>query len=192
MKQKMGSNIARLIILSTFIWSPLICSDTSLYLYRPFAGSKNHPALKINNIISGECGAESQVINRADAWRCYHADRIYDPCFVKRFGTQTEAICAESPWSDNAVKIKLGAPLNNIKPDSFDMSRTYPWAIELEQGDRCLAYDHKEVVDNLPVKYQCQNGSYLIGYIQRCKATWQILQFFKNGSSTVKIAKAWF
>ncbi|GGI81540.1 hypothetical protein GCM10007966_07490 [Legionella impletisoli] len=188
----MKGKIKLLMIMIVFIWSSSLFSDTVLHLYRPYAGSEHHPAPKVSEVLDGHCRDQSHHIKREDAWRCYAAGKVFDPCFIKRFSSQHEVICPESPWMNKAVKIRTDTTLDDQSHERLDMALTYPWAVELENGMRCISDDLEEVINGLPVHYRCEDGSFLIGHLQRCKALWSMLNDVHGSPSTVNIAKAWF
>jgi hypothetical protein len=170
----------------------LIADDTELSLYRPLTDTTNHVPLTVVESKRGECHLQSQLIKREDAWRCVAEGKVYDPCFVPRFGSYLEAFCSESPWSHQGVRITVVAPLDNSQHEALDMSQTFPWAVELINGEKCKAIDINEQYDGLPVRYRCDSQATLIGHVQRCENTWKMLQHASNGVDTVQIKKAWF
>lgn len=181
------------VMISTILGSfCLFAQDTELKLYRPFGEAVQQAPVVVKQIVSGQCWQQSQRIKREDAWRCAAADKIYDPCFVKQFGSLQQAVCPQSPWSGESVQINLSSPLDNSQHIELDMSRAFPWAIELTSGEKCQAVDAGEIYDNLPIRYLCNSQAVLLGHIQRCKALWSILQRDKDGVSTAMVAKAWF
>jgi len=181
------------IILFILTWPlALFAQDTALQLYRPFTETTNHPAIVVVATTKGECWQQSQHTIREDAWRCIAEGRIYDPCFVKSFGSKLEAVCPESPWSGNSIQITVSSPMDSSHHLALDMSRNYPWAVHLHNGEKCLAVDGGEYHENLPVRYRCDRQTSLIGHIQRCAATWKMLQHSSDGLSTMAIDKAWF
>ena len=176
-----------------FLWSSLLFSEeTELRFYRPLTDTTNQLPLNISETIAGECTQQSPLIKREDAWRCVAEGKEYDPCFVMRFGTHLDAVCPESPWSSNAIKITVKKPLDNSQHDMLDMSQTYPWAMELGNGEKCQAVVSSETYDNLPVRYHCDRNTVLIGHVQRCTSEWKILQRGADGVVTAVIARAWF
>lgn len=170
----------------------VFADDTELYLYRPFTDTKKHLPMVIADKKSGECWQQSQLIKREDAWRCIAAGKVYDPCFVQPFGSHLEAACPASPWSSSAVQVSVATALDNKQHQALDMSRTFPWAIELTTGDKCHAIDSNEQYDGLAVHYRCDGNKELIGDLQRCSSVWKVLQHAATGIKTVTIAKAWF
>lgn len=176
-----------------FLWSGvLLAAETELSFYRPMTETSNHLPLTIVAKKTGTCNQQSQLIKREDAWRCVAEGQAYDPCFVQRFGAHLDAYCADSPWSNQGIQISVVSPLDNSRHETLDMSQTYPWAIELNNGTKCQAIEPNEQYDGLPVRYRCEGQSTLIGHVQRCDNTWKILQHASNGVETVQIKRAWF
>ena len=171
---------------------PVFSTDTELSLYRPLTETTKQLPTVIADKKSGECWQQSQLIKREDAWRCIAEGHVYDPCFVRRFGTHLEAVCVESPWSSKGVQLSVTTPLNNNQHETLDMSRTFPWAVELTNGQRCQAIESSAQYDGLTVHYRCDENKELIGDLQRCNSAWKILQHTSNGIETVTIARAWF
>jgi len=178
-----------LLFFCTFI---VKADDTVLKLYRPFGDVTDQisPTIKIS--LTGNCFAQSRVIIREDAWRCESEGKIYDPCFVKAGNDRKEAVCPQSPWVGDSVEIVVNSPLNNEQNTTLDMSRTFPWAIELTNGEHCQAIDTNELYDSMPIRYKCTDNNLLFGYLQRCKTAWSMLEKRPEGVVTVTLAKAWF
>lgn len=174
-------------------WSaPLVAEDTQLSFYQPLTETANQVPFTIAAKKLGECHQQSQLIKREDAWRCIAEGKTYDPCFVQRFGSHLNAVCPESPWSSQGVQITVASALDNSQHETLDMSRTFPWAVELANGEKCQAVETSEQYDNLPVRYRCEKQTTLIGHVQRCENTWKMLQHAANGVETVQIKRAWF
>jgi len=166
---------------------------TELNLYRPYAESTKHLPVTISSIQHGVCPSQSKRVVREDAWYCMtDAGKIYDPCFSKRFGSDTEVICPESPWSGKATQLTLQKPLDESHQVSLDMSTALPWAVELANGDHCLSVDSTQIDNNLPVHYQCASGVFLMGDAHRCEATWTILEHDNQGITMMNVSKVWF
>ena len=166
--------------------------DTVLKLYRPFGEVVDQTPPLVKKIIAGECFAPSSLVVREDAWRCMGLGRTFDPCFVKTVDKKTIAICPKSPWVGDSVQIKLSSSLNNAGHKPLDMSQNFPWAIELSNGERCQAVEVKEEFDSMPVRYRCSNQNVLIGYLQRCKPVWSMLEKTAEGVMTVDFVRVWF
>ena len=167
-------------------------NDTVLKLYRPYGDVIDQVAPQIKSTLSGHCLTQSQLILREDAWRCEAKGTTYDPCFVKAGNNRTQALCPQSPWVGDSVQIKVGAPLNNAQHQTLDMSQAYPWAIELSNGERCLAIHSTELYDEMPIRYRCTKENLLVGHLQRCKSVWSMLEKTPQGVVTVELVRAWF
>jgi hypothetical protein len=166
--------------------------DTVLRLYRPFGDVYDQIAPTVKKTLVGHCLAQSRIIVREDAWRCEAEGKTYDPCFVKAGNNRTEAICPHSPWVGDSVEITVRTPLNNEQNQTLDMSQAYPWGIELVNGERCLGIHSSKLYDEMPIRYRCENGNLLVGYLQRCKNVWSMLEKTPDGVVTVELTKAWF
>lgn len=167
-------------------------NDTLLKLYRPYGEAAEQTPLQIKSTLTGDCFSQSQLIIREDAWRCSAGGTIYDPCFIKFGPNRTQALCPKSPWNGDSVLLQLKQPLNNEVNKTLDMSRAYPWGVELVNGELCKAVNSEKTFDQLPVRYQCTKENYLVGHLQRCKSLWTMLEQTPAGIRTVEINKAWF
>lgn len=177
-----------LCLVSYYAWA----DDTVLKLYKAF-GEPTEQLLPVpQKQLSGQCLMQSQLILREDAWHCVAEGKNYDPCFVKAGPNQQQVLCPESPWSSQGVTITLNQPLNNEEHKPLDMSRTLPWAIELTNGEHCQAIYTQETYEGMPIRYRCSNQNILMGYLQRCKPIWSVLEKTGSGVQTVQLKKAWF
>lgn len=181
-----------LLVLLSFCSFFATAGDTVLKLYRPFGEVTDQISPVVKHKLTGECVGQSQLILREDAWRCHAEGKIFDPCFVKLASNQMQALCPQSPWIGDSVEINVSVPLNNQNHSTLDMSRVFPWAIELVNGEHCQAIDSKDVYDAMPVRYSCSNQNVLVGYLQRCKSVWSMLEKTPDGVVTVDLSKAWF
>lgn len=167
-------------------------SDTDILVFRPYARANYEAPLVIDEEVQGFCRQQSLLTSRDDAWRCMTDNKQYDPCFARRFGSKQDVICVQSPWITRGIKIKLEHSLDNNLHQDLDVSKDYPWALELSDGVKCVAIQTHEKFDGLPIRYQCETKTQLFGKIQRCEAQWSILQRDEQDVSTVYIEKAWF
>lgn len=166
--------------------------DTLLKLYRPYGDMIAQAEPIIKNTLSGHCTEQSRLIVREDAWRCEAGGNVYDPCFVKAGDNRTQALCPKSPWIGDSVQIMVPTPLHNEQNQTLDMSQAYPWAVELSNGERCMAINSKKLFDSMPIRYRCTNKNLLVGHLQRCKNTWTMLEKTPEGVVTAELVKAWF
>jgi hypothetical protein len=181
-----------LIVLLCFCSFLASAGDTVLKLYRPFGEVIDQTAPLVKNVLKGQCDSQSLLILREDAWRCQSEGKIFDPCFVQLASNKMAVVCPQSPWTSDSVQIEVSTPLNNENHSTLDMSRVFPWAIELVNGEHCQGIESHELYDAMPVRYRCSNENVLIGYLQRCKAVWSMLEKTSNGVVTVELSKAWF
>lgn len=181
----------RVLLIVLIFYSFLAAADdTVLKLYRPFGNGADAPV--VTKKLQGRCDMQSHLILREDAWRCHAEGTTFDPCFTKTGMKQTSVVCPLSPWSTENIQINLASPLNNEDHQSLDMSRTFPWGIELVNGDRCQAVEQLEYYDSMPIRYHCQSNATLLGTIQRCNPEWSMLE--KNATDILsrKLRKVWF
>lgn len=166
--------------------------DTQLTLYRPF-GDKGQSLATHSQSLAGQCWQQSQRIKREDAWRCVAGGAVFDPCFVKQYGDHKEALCVQSPWLTSAILLTLTEPADNHQHVKLDMSKNYPWAVQLSHGQKCQAVDEGNFYDGMPIHYQCEDQTQLVGHLQRCNSHWSMLRHSGNDRvETVMIDKAWF
>ena len=163
--------------------------DTELKLFRPFNGEYH---LDIGKVVKGVCISQSLATKREDAFQCIADKESFDPCFIKEYGSHKEALCLNSPWQNQAIQIEMAEPVDNSQHLALDMSKTYPWALLLTTGEKCTAVVDNESFDGLKIHYRCDNGSFLVGHVQRCAANWSILQKKNADVITAFIERAWF
>lgn len=180
-------NINLMLLFSSSVWA----METQLEFYKPF-GSKE----KSGKHVRGDCKQPSQRIQRDDAWRCSYKQGavVVDPCFIKQYSNHKEALCLKAPWGNQStIYIDLETPVGSPKnPVALDFSRSYPWALELVDGEKCLAVDEGKMYDHMPIRYECEQGGQLFGSFQRCKMPWTVLREREGVAGTVEIRKAWF
>lgn len=175
--------------------SSTLCADTLLrtetHYFRPFVTGEQKPSYEITMQLRGSCLSQSAIIVREDAWRCVSAGKILEPCFSQSQDTRS-LLCFEHPRYLKAILLKLDAPLPMPPLVSLDMSSTYPWEIELESGERCESVKGLAPIDGQAVNYRCEDGSFLLAHVQRCKQPWRILHKTSQLVSNEQIRAAWF
>ncbi len=182
----------RVLLILLFFYSFIAAADdTVLKLYRPF-GEGEHNTPVITQQLQGQCDAQSKLILREDAWRCQADGKTFDPCFAKSGPKQTSLLCPSSPWSKDNIQINVTSPLINEEHQALDMSRTFPWAIELVNGDHCQAVELGKDYDSMPIRYHCVSSNVLLGTIQRCNPLWSMLEKTQEGVVTRDLKQAWF
>lgn len=105
----------------------------------------------------GECFNFAERSARQDAFRCISGDALLDPCFVGYAHDPPILVCANSPWDRNVVRLTSVKAL----PKDDWRERGWPWAIELETGERCTFVPSENVGDTQEgrVNYDCDSGS---------------------------------
>jgi hypothetical protein len=183
-----------IILLALYLFSQMgIGQETQVKLYRPFSPSPYQATLSANQTTKGVCWEQSHVDKREGAWRCKVGTSILDPCFVKSFGDKKQALCPQSPWSGQAVKVLVEHDLKDVSFVKLDMSKNYPWAMELTNGTKCQKIaDANQQFDGLPIHYLCDDNTILFGRIQRCKEPWSVLQKSHEDVLSVEIQRVWF
>ncbi len=183
----------RVLFLVLFLSSFMgLAADTALKLYRPFEGNEPNSLPIITHQLNGSCSAQSQLIVREDAWRCYAEGKTFDPCFASADSKQKKVLCPSSPWSKDNVQINVSEYLDNTTHQLLDMSKAFPWGIELSNGEQCQAIETGEHYDSMPVHYRCLNQHILFGTIQRCDPAWSMLKKDSDGVATVHLKTVWF
>jgi hypothetical protein len=121
----------------------------------------------------GSCFNNSLAAPGPDAWRCSAGDEILDPCFQPPRGGGPLA-CMTDPWSP-VTKLRLTQPLP--KPVSPGSAAPLPWAVETADGQRCtMITGTAEVIAAKRTNYSCNDGSTLVGTIDRSEDVWTILR----------------
>jgi hypothetical protein len=144
---------------------------------------------------SGYCFTSSDVTRRDDAWRCFVANTLYDPCFSSplAFGV----VVCPIPWSDTGTEIRLTKALPSSGSHMRPSLALQPWAMETAAGAYCLlSSGASNVVHGKRLNYFCgKNDKYgLWGFPSRRSQPWTILQapFAANVlKHRVAIVRAW-
>jgi len=167
---------------------------TRTHIYEAFTSS-GQPALHITGTVRGSCNGGSAATARADAWRCFAGNFVYDPCFSSS-KTKGIVLCPTAAWRSSGVRIRLTARLvdgNHGKPST----RGEPWAVETTSGTKCqLDTGATSVVDHRRANYFCQTGKNVLwGSPSRSSEPWTIYSAPATATKLtrkVKIRVAWF
>ncbi|MCC5792341.1 MAG: hypothetical protein JJT82_07020 [Legionellaceae bacterium] len=165
-------------------------TETQLRMYRPFTEGVEQPALTVTRSLDAHCDAQSVFLPRADAWRCTSEEGELDPCFVQP--RSKTLLCPLSPWHAQATRIAALSLANNTHFTAIDMAHGKPWAVEMSNGQRCLAVEETEKMDNQPISFACAGGDRLLGKLHRCKMQWSVL--WSNGKEIEErgVKTVWF
>src|SRR5581483_4511783 len=115
-------------------------------------------AVHITNTVRGSCFTGSGAIARADAWRCSVGHNLVDPCFATG---AAQVLCPlDGPVSGTGLLDNLPRnDLSNALGDQDAGTRQLPWAIELDNGWKCLALTGAtSVIAGKRLGYGCSNG----------------------------------
>lgn len=100
---------------------------------------------------AGSCWTNSLAVWRADAWRCFVGNSIYDPCFA----ADGDVICGASPVTTTvSFALELTEPLP--APSVPDDTSGHAWLVELPDGTVCeFATGATGGVDGERINYLC-------------------------------------
>jgi hypothetical protein len=139
---------------------------TEVHIYEPYNGDTLNSDLTVTGSVTGTCGAASQVdVNRADAWACTVAFKVYDPCFANMDGTElacpdlpsvTSGKMAASAMMD-VVLVRPSEPLDPSLANTTGPDAT-PFLLELADGEFCVPEPANVVYASLPVFGWCTSG----------------------------------
>lgn len=179
---------------------------TDQHFVLPFTPDGLNPGLTVSSIEDGECTFGSSIASgRPDAWGCSTGGGVLDPCFEQSYlpiNDVTEMACFDTPWSTEVVMLTLTAPLAREKEGSDAANSAaddvqpwdLPWAVELENGDRCsLMRGTLTVIAGQTVHYGCEQQGSILGVIDRSEPVWTA-SYVANGSvasELVDVVAAW-
>ena len=177
----------------------------------PFTPDGLNPSLTVTSTTEGACTFGSSIANgRPDAWGCTTEGGVVDPCFENPFLAPDEAgevACFDTPWSTDVVMLTLTAPLSREKEgpagaasgaadtaDEVIQPWDLPWALELENGDRCsLMHGTLVFMAGQVVHYGCENGGMILGETDRSQPVWTVTYLAEGevASNLVDVVIAW-
>jgi hypothetical protein len=166
---------------------------TKTTIYQAFK-SNGKPAIHVVKTFHGSCNGGSIATDRSDAWRCFAANQVLDPCFssAKAKGV---LLCPAAPWKASGVELKVSGALKLGDKGKASTSRM-PWGIETTTGQKCaFASGASTVVDKQRLNYFCTGTDELWGIPSRKTKPWTILTAPEGAhklSKRVGIKIAWF
>jgi hypothetical protein len=170
-------------------------SPTSVQFYRAFTDGTLRPQMVVTERVRGRCDVGSEVEGRPFVWRCVWGNFLADPCFSAT-ATSSSAFCPLAPWSTRGALVR--ASLRGWKPTHPQIIKTWPWGIQLAQGQRCRAIrTGTSFIRGMRMNHGCDGGGFLVGPVNRAAPIWTILYGKKfNGDRTkltrVAIHTAWW
>jgi hypothetical protein len=184
---------------------------TDMRFVVPFTPDGLNPGLNVTSTTEGACTFGSSIANgRPDAWGCTTEGGVLDPCFENPFLATDEAgevACFDTPWSTDVVVLTLTAPLSREKEapagamtgaadtageviQPWDL----PWALELENGDRCsLLHGTLLFMAGQTAYYGCERGGMILGETDRSQPVWTVTYLAEGevASNLVDVVTAW-
>lgn len=168
---------------------------TEKRFYRPYGDAHQQilANIPLAKAFAAYCDSASLLSNRRDAWRCRVGQVELDPCFTDEDKPTTFLKCIKTPWSQEYQPISNIAGLTPRPEKTLDMSKDWPWGIELSDGEQCLRSGDNLYFQGQAVRYRCQNQGLLFGYIQHCKEPWSMLLKKRDGQLvSVALRRVWF
>jgi hypothetical protein len=167
---------------------------TQTHIYQAFTSS-GAPAVHVKSKVRGDCNGGSAATDRADAWRCFAGNFVYDPCFSSSAANGV-VLCPTGPGSTSAVEIRLTAGLTDGNKGKLSTSGV-PWAVETTSGALCgLNTGATTVVDHRRANYFCAHSKdWLWGAPLRKSEPWTIYSAVPTATRLthkVKLSVAWF
>jgi serine/threonine protein kinase len=165
---------------------------TAAQIFEP-VGPNGGLAVPATRHATGSCFGTSNVIARADAFRCSVGNDIYDPCFMVN---QTQVLCPnDGPWANVGILVNVPDGLPNASAVKDQGTSGQPWAIQLADGTQCLMISGlTNVIANQRLNFQCTTGIGLYGNVQRSGSAWMIYASAPHSAQITlrPIATAWF
>lgn len=140
------------------------------------------PTLPVKQVF-GYCWTGSLATRRADAWRCFVGNDIYDPCFASSVAPGI-VVCPTAELN-RAIEIRLTRPLPYDYADRGRPSlESAPWDIETVNGNYCFVITGAtNIVDKQPLRYECSDNVGLWGAPAQNTKPWTILWAPFNATS---------
>lgn len=108
------------------------------------------------------CGAGSDSVG--NAYRCFAGNHVYDPCWADETpGGAPSVVCQIAPWQHTLIRLKLKAGLPPFLSPPRPRVVRYPWAVQLTDGNRCLAAQgaHGTAFGKV-IEYFCERSSLVL------------------------------
>jgi hypothetical protein len=166
---------------------------TKVMIFQPYTNKTIlNSELIIAQRYNGNCSMHSLANQtRSDAWRCQASNMTLDPCFEDGIGLA----CIISPWAHKVAILELNTPLHTKENARID-TNMQPWALELENGQRCTFLSGATIMLNRQrVNYTCGNYFYnVLGDVDRSSSTWKVSLYNYQSKiiSKVAVSIAWF
>ncbi|MGH3410411.1 MAG: esterase/lipase family protein, partial [Streptosporangiaceae bacterium] len=158
------------------------------------------PGETITSRGTAQCEAGSDTVPQA--YRCFSQHSVYDPCWLDNADPgQATVLCQEQPWSTQVARFSVPAGgLASFLGPAQPVALSYPWGVQLSDGERCLAVQGThDSFDGKVVDYAC-GTSYdhvLLRPLSRSAASWTYQSAYFDGTSYTPgpvehVATAWY
>lgn len=166
--------------------APAGAAVTKTRVFAPY-GRDGAPAASVVAHHSGSCFTASITVASHDAYRCFAANKILDPCFVVP-GSRRLLDCYTSPWS-RATQLRV----THLPARSGTAHVSRPWAIELQDGTRCVVTNGTAaIVRHVALGYGCPDGAAGLTGRDDAGHAWRALYRSTDGLvQTVRVTAAW-
>jgi hypothetical protein len=111
---------------------------TEVIRWSPFTSAGElKPTLKVESVKLGQCTDIGYTLVGGVAYRCGSGNGLYDACWRDGSNPTDFVVCLGSPWDTKVTRLR--SPHLLLYPGvTFDPPASYPWAIELRDGTRCV------------------------------------------------------
>jgi hypothetical protein len=131
------------------------------------------------NAAHASCEPGSEAVGQA--YRCFAANFVYDPCWAEKAAAPT-VLCAAEPWLHTAARLTVSSPLTAIP--ALGAVAGEPWGVQLATGRRCLLVQgaHGDFEGQV-IDYACAGGLSLLRGLDRSQAAWTARSVLDRGGS---------
>jgi lysophospholipase L1-like esterase len=191
-------------VLANLNWSKLAQPTMTVDLAPVDAQGQPKPGEKIvdgGTASSCEPGSDSA----GQAYRCFTANSgIDDPCWLDNADpNQATVLCQQAPWESTVKRLTVtGGGLAAFVNSSSSIDRSFPWGVQLVDGEQCLAMQGAHNNDNgQVVDYGCGNSynHVLLRGINQSNPEWTFSSAYYDSQTdayqpgpTEAVATAWF
>ena len=111
---------------------------TEVVRWSPFTSAGTlKPTLKAEPVKHGQCTDIGYTLVGGVAYRCGAGNGLYDACWRDGPSATEYVVCLGSPWDKKVTRLR--SPHLLLYPGvTFDPPASYPWAIRLGDGTRCV------------------------------------------------------
>ncbi len=153
--------------------------------------------LTVTRTVHGHCNIGSDSV-AGPTYRCFFGNYVEDPCWAD-VTDPGSVLCLTQPWAKSVIRIYVPT----LESDSYPLPRGlgYPWGVELNDGERCLAVQgaHDEYRGRV-IDYSCgidYVGRVLLRRMHFTQPLWSYDSAFWTGKKyrpgkRVQVRVAWY